>query len=135
LKNRKAIHPPVETGGLLAENVIKIRVTVNIVGLFVQVNIMSKHSIGLKFAGFEHRWEKKTNIAIILGIIVSCLFYYFKWSFMIPFIGFNVTAVEVALFFLVLIGFCHLIARMGHEGEQHFLKDSRIWRKKKFRFF
>ena len=77
---------------------------------------------------YEHRWEKKTNTAIIIGIVITIIFYYYKINFTIPFVDFYVSAVEVGIFSLVVVGICHLIARLGHKGEQHFFKKNRSWR-------
>jgi len=88
---------------------------------------MSKVGTGLKLARVEHNWERKTNIAIVLGLSITCVFYYFRWKFIVFNIG--ISASEVGIFFLVIIGICHLIARLGHTGEQHFLKNTRRWKK------
>ena len=81
----------------------------------------------MKFAGIEHKWEKITNVFIVVGIIVTFFFYYYDIGF--SFFDVFVSTGEVGLFFLVLVGICHLIARLGHMGEQHYLKDNRPWRK------
>ena len=73
---------------------------------------------GLAFAKIEHRWERRTNYALLLGILIVGFMYYYKMKYL-P---------EVALFFLVLSGFFHLIARVGHSGEQYFFKKRRPWR-------
>jgi hypothetical protein len=83
---------------------------------------MSLFGIGLKFASAEHRWERRTNYVIVAGIIVTGLAYYYNFEYL------SLSASELGLFFLVLIGLVHLIARLSHKGEQFFLKSSRPWK-------
>lgn len=83
---------------------------------------------GLRWGGREHRWERRTNYALISGIIITGLFYYYHWTFPLPFIA-VITTSEVGLSFLILAGICHLFARLSHGAEQILLKDSRPWRK------
>jgi hypothetical protein len=86
-------------------------------------------SWGLKFAGIEHRWERRTNYMLLIGILITGLFYYFHWVFSIPYYDFSVSTAEIGLFFLIVIGIFHLFARLSHGGEQLLLKNSRPWRR------
>ena len=82
---------------------------------------------GLRWGGREHRWERRTNYALLIGIIVTGLFYYYHWSIALPFLP-RLSAAEFGLFFLVVAGMCHLFARLSHAGEQANMKRSRSWR-------
>lgn len=73
---------------------------------------------GLKWAGREHRWEKRTAYVIIVALIVSCIAYYY-WFY----------PGEIALGSLFLVGIVHGIARLCHRMEQHYLKGTRPWKK------
>jgi len=83
---------------------------------------------GLKFAMVEHRWERRTNYVLLIGIAVVLYMFYFNMKY-IPYVPFSISAIEVALGFLILAGFVHLIARLGHKGEQFAFKSQRPWRK------
>jgi hypothetical protein len=84
-------------------------------------------SIGWKFASVEHRWEKRTNYVIIMGIIITGVAYFYNLRYIIY--NYTLSAAELGILFLLLTGFVHLIARLGHKGEQFFLKKYRPWRK------
>jgi len=85
---------------------------------------------GLAWGGREHRWERRTNYALLIGIIITGLFYYYNWSFTVPFLPLpTLRTGEMGLLFLILAGICHLFARISHSGEQFNLKGSRSWRK------
>jgi hypothetical protein len=82
-----------------------------------------KMTLGFKFARFEHIWERRTNYALLSGITLVSAMYYINLKMMsLPYM------VETALFFLGLSCFCHLLARIGHLGEQKLLKKFRPWR-------
>jgi len=85
---------------------------------------------GLSWGGREHRWERRTNYALLIGIIITGLFYYYRFSLTIPFVPLpTLRTGEMGLFFLVIAGICHLFARISHSAEQSNMKDSRPWRK------
>lgn len=88
---------------------------------------MGLFSSGLRWGGREHRWERRTNYALLIGIIITGLFYYYHWSFTLPFIV--ITTSEIGLFFLIIAGIAHLFARLSHGAEQVLLKSSRPWRR------
>lgn len=73
---------------------------------------------GLKWAGKEHRWEKRTNYAIIFALLVVCIVSYYDFY-----------PGEVSIVSIVFIGIVHGIARFCHRMEQHHLKGTRPWRK------
>jgi len=72
---------------------------------------------GLGWGLIEHKWERRTNWAILGGIVFSIILYY---------IDFNATD-QVAIFFLVLSGICHSVARISHSIEKRKMKDARPW--------
>jgi len=74
----------------------------------------SRISRGFKWAKREHIWEKRTNGVIIVSIGISFSAYYF-----------GIYPSKISLFFLLLIGFFHGIARFCHKMEQHYLKEMR----------
>lgn len=82
---------------------------------------------GLKFAMVEHRWERRTNYVLLIGITVGLGLYYYDLKYV--FFDFPINSSTSSLFFLCLAGFVHLIARLGHSGEQIAFKSQRPWRK------
>ncbi len=76
--------------------------------------MISKIGKGFRFAKREHIWEKRTNGVIIISISISCTAYYF-----------DIYPAEISIFFFLIIGFTHGIARFCHKMEQHYLKDMR----------
>ena len=79
---------------------------------------MNKIGKGFKWAKREHVWEKRTNVAILIGIICIFSTYYFK-----------IYPAECGIFFIIIIGIIHGTARFCHKMEQHYLKDMRHQKK------
>lgn len=85
--------------------------------------------LGLKLAMYEHRWENYTNYAIITGILITGVAAYYRFG--VEYNDYTVSSTEIGLVSLAIVGLCHLIARIGHKGEQILMRDSRPWVKKK----
>lgn len=75
---------------------------------------------GLGWGFIEHRWERRTNYAILGGLVITILSYYIQLD----------ATEQIAIFFFVLIGLFHLIARVSHIVEKRKMKDVRPWVKK-----
>jgi len=75
---------------------------------------VNKIAKGFRWAKREHIWENHTNKAIVIGLTTTGLGYYY-----------HLYPAELGLSFLLLIGFTHLIARISHKMEQHYLRDMR----------
>jgi len=82
---------------------------------------------GFKFAMVEHRWERRTNYVLLIGIAVGLGLYYYDLNYVV--FGFPINSSTCSLAFLCLAGFVHLIARLGHSGEQIAFKSQRSWRR------
>ena len=81
---------------------------------------MNKIGKGFKWAKREHKWETRTNGLMIICVTLVWLAYHYKTF-----------SAEFGLISVTLISFVHLIARICHKMEQHYLRDMRHPKKKK----
>lgn len=80
---------------------------------------MNKIGKGFRWAKREHNWENRTNGLMVICLVIVYVAYYYK-----------IYPAEFGVLSITLITVVHMIARLCHRMEQHYLRGMRHPKKK-----
>ncbi len=86
---------------------------------------------GLGWGGIEHRWERRTNHVLLIGLFILFLFCISKYLYPIKTLPEIYSYGNELGFILIFIAFAvHSVARTSHIIEKHKMKNNRPWENK-----